>query len=217
VRSSDVAYEQLRTEIIEWTLRPGAPLGEIETAERLGVSRTPVREALARLVADGLVATGGRTARVAPLSRDRIVELYELREALETHAAQLAARRRDPARFESLLARFRDGATVRDPDPRRPYSLAGALDEAIDEAAASRYIRAELDDLRGQMARIRHASSSDPERLRRATEEHVLIAEAIRDGDETLAVQATAVHLHNSLASILETLPEIDADGDGRG
>jgi GntR family transcriptional regulator, rspAB operon transcriptional repressor len=217
VRSSDIAYERLRAEIIDWVLKPGAPLSEIETAERIGVSRTPVREAFARLVAEGLVSSVGRTARVAPLSRERIIELYELREALETHAAKFAARRRDPARFEALLAEFQAGPKDDAVDPQRPYFLAGALDEAIDEAAGSRYIRAELDDLRGQMARVRHASSSRPERLQRATEEHILIVETILAGDETLAVHATAVHLHNSLANILESLPDIDADGDGRG
>ena len=67
VRVSDVVYEQIRSEIIEWDLKPGASLGEIETAERVGVSRTPVREAFARLAAEGLVVTSGRTVRVAPL------------------------------------------------------------------------------------------------------------------------------------------------------
>src|SRR5690606_27242041 len=95
VRASDVAYARLRSEIIDWQLEPGTPLSEIETAERLGVSRTPVREALARLTAEGLVSSVGRTARVAPLSLELVIELYELREALETHAARLAARRRD--------------------------------------------------------------------------------------------------------------------------
>jgi DNA-binding GntR family transcriptional regulator len=59
------------------------------------------------------------------------------------------------------------------------------------------------------MARVRRHAHSDPARLRRATEEHILIVEAILAGDETLAVHATAVHLHNSLASILVALPHL--------
>lgn len=59
VRVSDAVYERLRSEIIEWELQPGVSLGEIETSERVGVSRTPVREALARLAAEGLVVAGG--------------------------------------------------------------------------------------------------------------------------------------------------------------
>jgi DNA-binding GntR family transcriptional regulator len=200
-RASDVAYARLRTEIIDWQLEPGTPLGEIETAERLGVSRTPVREALARLAADGLVATSGRTARVAPLSREHVIELYELREALDVQAARLAARRRDPARFESLLSHFRSG------DPA-PYALADELDAAIDASLGSRYLAAELEALRGQMARVRRYAHADAARLARATEEHVLIVEAILAGDESLAASATAVHLRNSLANILASLPE---------
>lgn len=207
VRASDAAYERLRSEIIDWQLEPGTPLGEIETAARLGVSRTPVREALARLAAEGLVSSVGRTARVSPLSRDLVIELYELREALETHSAKFAARRRDPHRFERILAEYRPGG---DPEPERPYALADELDAAIDEAADNRYIRAELAALRGQMARVRRHAHSDPERLRRATDEHLLIAEAILAGDESLAMHATAVHLHNSLAHVLGSLPGID-------
>ena len=95
MRASEVAYQRLRDEIIQWHLQPGMPLGEIETAQRMGVSRTPIREALSRLAAEGLVSSGaGRTMIVAPLSPATIRHLYEYREALETQAARLAARRR---------------------------------------------------------------------------------------------------------------------------
>src|ERR1700733_11927879 len=93
MRASETAYQRLRDEIIQWKLEPGTPLGEVETSLRLGVSRTPLREALSRLIAEGFVRTGpGRTAVVTSLSRRDIVELFELREALETQAARLAAR-----------------------------------------------------------------------------------------------------------------------------
>ncbi|MFE7569834.1 GntR family transcriptional regulator [Streptomyces sp. NPDC057539] len=208
MRASDVAYEQLRQEIIDWVLKPGTLLGEIETAERVGVSRTPIREALTRLAAEGLVTASGRTAIVAPLSRKHVIELFELREALETQAARLAARRRDPERFATLLAEFRRGP---DPgqavDPRRPYFLSSELDAAIDEAADSRYLRSALEDVRGQMARVRFYSRSNSERLHRATLEHMQIVEAIHSGDELFASQATAVHLRNSSANVLKSLP----------
>ncbi|WP_349429032.1 GntR family transcriptional regulator [Microbacterium sp. LWS13-1.2] len=208
VRASDVAYEQLRQEIIDWVLKPGTLLGEIETAERVGVSRTPIREALTRLAAEGLVSASGRTAIVAPLSRKRVVELFELREALETQAARLAARRRDAARFAALLEEFRRGPEPGQPvDPRRPYFLANELDAAIDEAADSRYLQTALEDIRGQVARVRFHAHSNTGRLERATSEHMQIVQAILDGDETFAAQATAVHLRNSLSNVLDSLP----------
>ena len=85
---------------------------------------------------------------------------------------------------------------------------AAKFDAAIEEAAASRYISSAFDDLGGQMARVRHYSRSDGERLARAAEEHIVIAEAILAGDELLSVSATTVHLRNSLATVLRSLPE---------
>ena len=211
MRASDIAYARLRGEIIGWTLEPGAPLGEIETAERLGVSRTPVREALSRLAAEGLVTSAGRTSRVAPLSRRHIVELFELREALETQAARFAARRRHPAAFEALREAFRSlPSDARGHDLDRYYALAAELDAAIDEAADSGALRAALRDLRGQLQRARRSSHDDRERLDQAAREHVLIVDAILAGDELLAAQATAVHLHASLEHILASLPSAD-------
>ncbi|HEX3680301.1 MAG TPA: GntR family transcriptional regulator [Galbitalea sp.] len=214
MRASETAYQLLRDEIIQWKLEPGTPLGEVETSLRLGVSRTPLREALSRLIAEGLVRTGpGRTAVVTSLSRGDIVELFELREALETQSARLAARRRERLVFESLRADFLAGArgakgasTVSAED--RPYVLADALDLAIDEAAASVYLRGALRDLRGHLARVRRSAHSNSARLARAMTEHILIVDAILAQDEALAASATSVHLHNSLENILASLPE---------
>ena len=214
MRASETAYQLLRDEIIQWKLEPGAPLGEVETSIRLGVSRTPLREALSRLIAEGLVRTGpGRTAVVTSLSRGDIVELFELREALETQSARLAARRRDASVFESLRVDFVTGArsskgSVPVPAEDRPYVLADALDLAIDEAAASVYLSGALRDLRGHLVRVRRSAHSNSERLARATTEHILIVDAILAQDEALAASATSVHLHNSLENILASLPE---------
>ncbi len=211
MRASEVAYRRLRDDIIAWRLEPGTPLGEVDTAERIGVSRTPVREALSRLAAEGLVDTdSGRTARVSALSRESIQQLFELREALETQAARLAAKRRDAAVFESLRADFLEqpaATTTASPADQRTYVLADALDSAIDDAAGSLYLQGALRDLRGHLARVRRNAHSNPARLERATAEHVLIIDAILAQDENLAAQATAVHLHNSLVNVLSTLP----------
>ena len=192
----------------------GTPLGEVETAARIGVSRTPVREALSRLTAEGLVDTvNGRTAAVSSLSRANVIELFELREALEAQSARLAARKRDPIVFEKLRADFLAGPSETEPeglDQPRPYFLADALDLAIDQAADSIYLRNAQTTLRGHLARVRRNAHSVPGRLQRATEEHLLIVEAILEQNEALAVHATAVHLHNSLANVLSTLPLTD-------
>src|ERR671921_2250844 len=102
MRASDRAYAALREDIVEWRLLPGTVLAEVEQSERLGVSRTPLREALSRLTAEGLTTAGGRGVVVTDISLDDIDELFELRETLECKAAALAAERGDAALFEQL-------------------------------------------------------------------------------------------------------------------
>jgi len=214
MRASDTAYQRLKDDIILWRLEPGTPLGEIETAQRLGVSRTPVREALSRLTAEGLVATGtGRTAIVALVSIADLTHLFEYREALETQAARLAAARRDPHVFTKLRDRFLEGPdSAHKPESKHPYYLADKLDEAIDATIANPYLVNAMRDLRGHLARYRRHAHTNPDRLEQVTREHLLIVEAILAGDATLAAQATAVHLHNSLENILATVPALQRE-----
>lgn len=209
MRASEIAYERLREDIIQWRLQPGATLGEVELSERLGVSRTPVREALLRLTVEGLVTTdGGRTATVSVVSLDHIRDLYELREALETQAARLAARRRDPTVFPALKEDFLRGiAGTGQPDSDQFYSMGAQLDAAIHKAAGSVYLINALQELRGPLERIRRYARSSPRRLSESTGEQLLIVDAIIDQNETLAAQATAVHLHNSLVDVLGNVP----------
>jgi len=210
MRASERAYRQLRDEIVAWHLPPGAELSEVDQATRLGVSRTPVREALSRLHGEGLAVVGkGRTLVVSGLSGDDVAHLFELREALETQAARLAARRADPTVFRALAARFAAASALlddADPDRLAYYGLVGDLDDAIDAALDSPYLLRSLVSLRSHVARVRRLSHDNPERLLRAASEHELIATAIADGDEVLAAQATAVHLRSSLSTVLASL-----------
>jgi DNA-binding GntR family transcriptional regulator len=205
-RASDRAYEVLRDEILQWRLAPGTVLGEVEQAARLGVSRTPLREALSRLSAEGLVeAQSGRGLVVSSADVSDVRGLFELREALETAAAALAAERREPTVFAALASEF-DGAAelVGRQELDAYYGLVGRFDEAIDESVANPALVGALRGVRTHLQRIRRLAQDDPRRLERAAAEHRLIAEAIRDGDPDLARHATAVHLHASLRHILE-------------
>ncbi len=212
MRASDVVYRTLREQIISGELAPGAVLGEVEQATRLGVSRTPLREGLRRLEAEGLTVAGkGRTLMVSDLSADDVTHLFELREPLECQAARLAAQRRRPARFIELAQRFGvapDEISATAPDRAAYYARVAELDEAIDEAMSSPHLLRALGALRSHVARARRLSSEDTRRLVQAAHEHRLIAQAVADGDATLAAQAVAVHLHASLATILTALTE---------
>ncbi|MDQ4500705.1 GntR family transcriptional regulator [Sinomonas sp. ASV322] len=209
MKASDRAYASLREDIVEWRLAPGTVLGEVEQSERLGVSRTPLREALARLTAEGLAtALRGRGVVVSELSVAHLDELFELREALECKAAALAAQRGDRERFAALRDRFATAPTLlTDEDPQRHeyYALAAELDAAIDEAVANSFLSQALDGLRVHLARVRRLAKDDAARLRQAAVEHAAIASAIADGNAPLASAATAVHLNNSLNHIKST------------
>ncbi|WP_062516321.1 GntR family transcriptional regulator [Demequina gelatinilytica] len=215
MRTSERVYSALREEILEGILAPGAPLGEIEQSERLGVSRTPLREALSRLQADGLVAArGGRGLVVAGLSLEDVRHLFEIREALEVKAASLAAQRRDPAVFEGLRDELRDAGERLASEASRDgfYALTARMDAEIDQAAANPYLLAALRSVRAHVARLRRLSSDDESRLREATQEHLLIVDAIIDGSPTMAAHATELHLHRSLASILRSVNAADPE-----
>ncbi|MFB9377693.1 GntR family transcriptional regulator [Kineococcus gynurae] len=220
MRASERAYERLRTDVLDGVLPPGAVLAEVEQAARLGVSRTPVREAFLRLSSEGLAApVGGRGLVVAPLSPADVTALYELREALEEQAARLAARRGDPRVFAALAEGFaaapaRLAATGPDGAPEdaeerldRYYRLVADFDAAVDAAVGSPHLVAALGGVRTHLARIRRLARHDPARLVAAAGEHQLIAEAVAAGDELLAVHATHVHLHRSRRHFLAVLP----------
>lgn len=204
MRASEKAYEALRTDIVEWRLRPGAILGEVEQADRLGVSRTPLREALARLTADGLaVQQRGRGVVVSDVSLEHVDDLFALRRALEVESARIAARKADPQRFGSLQERFLRAGLANDPASLEAYyQLAGELDESIDAAVDNRYIEQSLRSLRVHLARVRRLAQDDPARLALSAMEHAAIAGAIAARNPEVAAAATQLHLHNSLEHI---------------
>lgn len=216
MRASDRAYEALRDDILHWRLGPGTVLAESEQSARLGISRTPLREAVTRLAAEGLVDTAhGRAGVVTDVSPRNLVELFELREALETQASRLAARRHTPAVFEGLLAEFDAAARLLSSGKSGAgdtsgtddyYALIARLDDAIDNAIASPYLVSALRGLRGHLARARRLAHDNIERLAESVAEHRLIVQAIVDSDETLAAQATAVHLRKSLDNLLRSV-----------
>lgn len=205
MNQSDRAYLTLLDEIQSGTLAPGVVLGEVEQATRLGVSRTPLREALSRLASDGLVVQASpRVTVVTELSASHIRELFEVRRALEETAARLAARRGDAAVFAALADEFARVDPAGDADPY--YALIARFDAALDAAVANEYLTAALKNVRTHLVRVRRLARDNPERLTASVAEHRLIAAAIAAGDDDLAAHATHVHLHNALASILESL-----------
>lgn len=209
IRASDRAYQTLLEEIQSGALAAGTVLGEVEQAARLGVSRTPMREALRRLAADGLaVQQSPRVTVVAGLDVDDIRALFEIRRALEETSARLAAQRGDAGAFAALADEFDhvdlDGAEGRD----AYYGLIARLDAQLDAAVGNDYLSSALRTVRTHLVRVRRMARDKPERLAASAREHLLIARALASGDADLAAHATHVHLHNALESILQSLTE---------
>jgi DNA-binding GntR family transcriptional regulator len=210
MRQSERVYDTVRNDILEWRLRPGTVLGEVELSKRLDVSRTPIREALRRLAQDNLVRISpGRGAIVTEISMNSVAQLFQMREALETYAARLAARHGDLATFEAIrddMAKAcNDLADERPPaDAYAGYAkLIERFDTAIDTATDNTYLQEALGNLHAHLTRLRHLARRNPARMRRAAEEHLAICTAICERDERLAAENTAVHIHNSLQAIL--------------
>lgn len=198
-------YTQLRSEILDGDLPPGAPLLEVEQSARLGVSRTPVREALRRLVAESLVEPSGKRGLVVTqVAEHDVRSLFELRACLEAQAAQLAVVRGKPALFAAFEFQFTQwhghfrGPAVTDEQVRDYFALIGRFDEAIAKATENSFLVDAIDNLRTHIARVRRMAGHSQARLEASASEHSLIARAIARGDAALALHATHVHLHNS-------------------
>ena len=211
MRAGERAYRELRADIVSWRLLPGQVLGEVDLSERLGISRTPVREALSRLTADGLAEPhAGRGVVVSAISAEDVRALYELRDSLDCRAAELAAQRGDAATFRALADELSHAAETLadDADHAAYYALVDRMDAEIDAAAQNPYLQQALSSVRLHLARVRRLSTSNPRRLAVAAAEHEAIARAVAAGDAALAVATTRVHLKNALGSALST-PEL--------
>jgi GntR family transcriptional regulator, rspAB operon transcriptional repressor len=215
VNQSQRAYEQLRDEIVQWELPPGTHLNEVPLAERLSVSRTPLREAVQRLARDGLVTIiPGRGALVAQLALQDVVYLFQMREALEPYAARLCARNADRGEFGKLRAAFEDqkGLFAKGSSPQGDYAeyyaLVKRMDTAIGKGSGNPYVRESLERLRTHLQRLRQIAKRRPPRMQQTVLEHLAICAAIQDGDETTAAQATALHINSSLHNILAAMTD---------
>ena len=211
MRAGERAYRELRSDIVSWRLLPGQVLGEVDLSERLGISRTPVREALSRLTADGLAEPHtGRGVVVSAISAQDVRALYELRDTLDCRAAELAAQRGDAQTFRALADELSHAAETLadDADHAAYYALVDRMDAEIDAAAQNSYLQQALANVRLHLARVRRLSTSNPRRLAVAAAEHEAIARAVAAGDPALAVATTRVHLKNALSSALGT-PEL--------
>jgi DNA-binding GntR family transcriptional regulator len=201
------AFRLVLEAIDQGDFRPGDRLVESELAEKFGVSRTPIREALQRLETQGVLARDGRSLVVSSLDHDQLGELYVVRAELEGLAARLAAQHAAPEEIRVLKEMTRKDRELVD----RPEKLARAnkrFHRQIHLASHNRYLIQQLDMVHRSMALLATTSLSVEGRSGAALDEHDTIVRAIeaRDGEGADA----AIRSHISRA--FETRLMVDAE-----
>ena len=204
----DVVFNTLRRAILRGELKPGERLMEIQLANKLGVSRTPIREAIRKLELEGLVLMIPRKgAEVAEITEKNLRDVLEVRCALEELAVQLACDRIDGKRMQELLGA---AAHFRDILGKADITELGEADEAfhdvIFQATDNQRLIQLLNNLREQMYRYRIEYLKKKECYPQLLEEHAAIIQAIREHDKAKATEITMQHINNQVDTVVDTL-----------
>ncbi|WP_180900363.1 GntR family transcriptional regulator [Martelella soudanensis] len=190
----NTVYRQLLDEVREGRLNPGDRLRETDLAERLGVSRTPVREAIRLLETDGIVTHVPRLgATIRTLDYAEVMELYEMRAVLEGTAARLAARAASEIEIDELFDMNRELERLGN-DPEA-FVLNRQFHAALLDAAKNRFLSWSISSLQKSLMILGPTTLTEPDRAEKAVEEHYGILEALRARDGKLAEAAMRAHI----------------------
>ncbi|NBB98377.1 MAG: FCD domain-containing protein [Alphaproteobacteria bacterium] len=196
------AYGMILEAIDVGVYKPGDRLVESELADRFGVSRTPIREALQRLETQSLLTRDGRSLIVASLDHNQLAELYVVRSELEGLAARLAARHATDEEVRLLRAMVEEDAALI-ADPQAMSRANRRFHKQIHLASHNRYLVQQLDLVHRSMALLASTSISVAGRGERTLEEHGTIVEAIAAGDGDGAYQALKDHISRAFETRL--------------
>ncbi len=194
------AYDYIRSEIVHNHFHPNEVVSENQITDKLNMSRTPVREALKQLEADGLIEMRGRENVVAPLTVDAVQEVYELRSLLETFALKKTINLVPIVRLNEIEEAFERAAAKNDWDEY--LNVDTEFHELITHIAGHPRLAQFLNILKDQTARTRHVSSLNPYRMNRSLEEHKEIIKWLRQRNLDEAEKSLAYHLQRVYDSV---------------
>lgn len=200
-------FHSLREDILSGKYREDEELREMVISKRLGVSRTPVREALRQLELEGLVnIIPNKGAYVTGITEKDVGDIYAMRALLEGLCARWAAEHIDQKQLEELeeniyLSEFH----AQKMHPQQLTELDDAFHEILYEACGSKMLRRQLRDFHEYVKRMRRRSFSDSARGMEAVEEHKMIMEALRDRDGGRAEGQAALHMHNAYDNMIKS------------
>ncbi len=205
-QNTEDVYERVRTAILDGGLAPGAVMSQVALAEELGISRTPLREALRMLQGEGLVeAEPNRRVRVAPMSTADLEQLYVMRVTLEAEALRLSVPRMtqdDLARLEGHMAEMAHYASIKDyrrwvvPHSQFHRALTGPAGQRVNDTLAQQFDHAE----RYRRLHIGHGPTAW------ATASHREILDAVKAEDRDLSAGLLASHLARTGLEVSELL-----------
>jgi len=199
----------IRDGIINGTFAAGQRLNEVELATSLGISRAPLREALQGLSNEGLVElVPRRGARVASFQIDQVIELHEVRQALETMGASLAAVRAAKSDVHELQELVDHTRAIMSASTSHSYPVDVDLHLKILNLSGNRRLQELWHDVTLQLRLARSRSGDQPERARDALDEHQIIVRAIAAGDGPAAAEAMRAHLEASQSSVRALAPD---------
>ncbi len=202
----EIVFEAMREAIISGVLKPGERLMEIQLAEEMGVSRTPVREAIRKLELEGFVVMIPRKgAYVAGVSHKDVADVFEIRAALEGLAAGLAAERVTEDEIEQMerVLFYKEGE---ERDLEMIVKSDTDFHALVYKASRNQRLVQILENLREQIQRFRATSLAVPGRVRDALEEHRAIVEALANHDVEKAQELANSHIVTAENVMFEAL-----------
>ena len=206
----DVVFNTLRQAILTGELKPGERLMEIHLANKLGVSRTPIREAIRKLELEGLVTMiPRRGAEVAQITEKSMNDVLEVRRAMDALCVELACDRITPEELQDLKkACDTFEAAVKTDDIKQIAQADVAFHDIIYAATDNRRLIQLLNNLREQMYRYRIEYLKKKECYPQLLEEHQTIIDSIESRDKGRATQITGQHIKNQAEAVVDTIRE---------
>ena len=207
----DVVFKTIRQAILTGELKPGERLMEIHLANKLGVSRTPIREAIRQLELEGLVIMVPRKgAQVASITEKSMTDVLEVRLALEKLAVELACKRISYSQKDELKEALEGFETaVGNRDASEIAKADEAFHNAIFSATGNMRLGQMVNNLAEQMYRYRFEYIKDEGGRERLVEEHKRIYDAVIKGDIETATKEISVHIKNQEDSIIQLIRSI--------
>jgi len=202
------AAQRLRQMLVEGRITPGAKLNERELSERLNVSRTPLREAIKMLAAEGLVELlPNRGAVAVALTEEDILHTFEVMAGLEAQAGELAAQRISEQEFAEIQAmHFEMMAAYTRRDLSAYYALNSRIHSAISAAARNPVLSQVYQQVNARLQALRFRSNQDGEKWKNAMKEHEKMIDALARHDAAAMREVLLSHLRNKREVVLEQL-----------